>query len=123
MRRNSQSNKLLVLVSIIIIIVLGQLIRYENQAVAAVKLYWPIIITLKLLLPVTISIYGVTKRSLDIKGGTLALIVGVIHSIANCSFSYSLIAFFIVGSRLSKWKMKTKQTFEPIEDSGSNTIV
>ncbi len=30
MRRNSQSNKLLILVSIIIIIVLGQLIRYKN---------------------------------------------------------------------------------------------
>ena len=103
------------MLSVIFIILLGQATRYENQGASN---YWPLTLTLRLLLPATISIYGVTKRSLDSLGGTLALVVGVIHSVANCSFSYSMIAFFIFGSLLSKWKMNTKQLFEPIEDSG-----
>ena len=78
----------------------------------------PIRWTIALLLPFIVATYGVKKKSLDIAGGALAFLVGFVHVAASNSFCAIMIAFFITGSRLSKWKRKVKESFEPTEDSG-----
>lgn len=73
----------------------------------------PVRCIISLLLPLLIAGYGLKKRSLDSTGAALAVLVGGLLTLANACFCSSLIAFFITGSRLTKWRKKEKQTFEP----------
>ena len=69
-------------------------------------------------LPLLIAAYGLKRRSLDSTAAALAVLVGTILTLANGCFCSSLIVFFITGSRLTKWKKKEKQKFEPDGESG-----
>ena len=65
-----------------------------------------------LLLPVLVSVYGMKRKSLDISGGMLAILVGFILTAASACFFSSLLTFFITSSRLTKWKGREKQKYE-----------
>ena len=117
----AKKSKVELLLAVIIIVTLAQVTRHENSSNASA--YWPLSLTLKLLLPAVIAVYGVRKGSLDSLGGALAFIVGLCHSLASCAFTNAMIVFFILGSRLSKWKMSTKKAFEPQEDNGMTVLL
>lgn len=118
--RIQSKSKFEVILAVVFIFALGQVTRYENRNAASIPLWFSF--GLKLLLSVNIAIYGVKKGSLDIAGASLALVIGTIHCIASCANAFSLIAFFVVGSQASKWKLSIKQKFEPINDSGTSTL-
>ena len=63
-------------------------------------------------LPLLISGYGLKKRSLDVSGAALAVVVGFLLTAASACFSASLIVFFITSSRLTKWKAAEKRKLE-----------
>lgn len=75
-----------------------------------------------LCLPLLVAGYGLRRRSLDSAGAVLAVLVGVLLTLASGCFCSSLIAFFITGSRLTKWRKAEKQTFEP-ESEGDHGLL
>ena len=84
--------------------------------------YSPIRWFVSLCLPLVIAAYGLRRRSLDKNGAALAVLVGVLLTLSSACFCSSLIAFFITGSRLTKWKKREKQKFEPEGESGSLSV-
>ncbi len=112
----AKKSRVELILAVIIIVTLAQVTRHENSY--NVSVYWPLSLTLKLLLPAVIAVYGVRKGSLDSLGGVLAFIVGLCHSLTSCAFTNAMVVFFTLGSRLSKWKLSTKKAFEPQEDNG-----
>ncbi|XP_062384239.1 transmembrane protein 19 [Sardina pilchardus] len=64
------------------------------------------------LLPLTLTLRAVKKRSLDYSGALGAMVVGVILTVANFSFLFALFAFFITSSKLTKWKGDIKKRLD-----------
>ncbi|XP_041936307.1 transmembrane protein 19 [Alosa sapidissima] len=64
------------------------------------------------LLPLTLTLRAVKKRSLDYTGALGAMVVGVILTVANLSFLSALFAFFITSSKLTKWKGDIKKRLD-----------
>ena len=70
------------------------------------------------ILPLSIAVYGYLRKSLDGNASVLAFVVGMIVTMANGSFSACMIAFFLTGSLLTKWKKQEKIKFESQDDTG-----
>ena len=64
------------------------------------------------MIPVLMVSWGHTRKSLSTSGAFLALIVGFILCLANFSFVFSLLMFFISSSKATKYKGEVKRTFE-----------
>lgn len=56
-----------------------------------------------ILVPLTVTIRALNRRSLDRSGALGALLVGFVLTMANYSFFSALLAFFITSSRLTRW--------------------
>ncbi|XP_069713655.1 transmembrane protein 19 isoform X2 [Phaenicophaeus curvirostris] len=64
------------------------------------------------LVPLTIAIQGLKKKSLDYSGALGGLVVGFILTVANYSFFTSLLVFFVTSSKLTKWKKNIKKQID-----------
>ncbi|XP_070785255.1 transmembrane protein 19 [Enoplosus armatus] len=56
-----------------------------------------------ILVPLMLTVRAQNRRSLDRSGALGALLVGFVLMMANYSFFFSLLAFFITSSRLTRW--------------------
>ncbi|XP_039891782.1 transmembrane protein 19 isoform X2 [Simochromis diagramma] len=56
-----------------------------------------------ILVPLTVTMRALKRRSLDRSGALAALLVGFVLTMANYSFFSTLLAFFITSSRLTRW--------------------
>ncbi|XP_063068393.1 transmembrane protein 19 [Engraulis encrasicolus] len=65
-----------------------------------------------ILVPLTLTLRAVKRRSLDYTGALGAMVVGFILTVANYSFLFSLFAFFITSSKLTKWKGDIKKRLD-----------
>lgn len=63
-------------------------------------------------LPIFIATTGVRKRSLSKSGAVAGLFVGTIMTLSSYCFVSSLLAFFVTGSKATKFRASTKQKFE-----------
>jgi len=63
-------------------------------------------------IPVIVVSWGHSKKSLNTSGALLALIIGVMLTLAHYSFFLSLLAFFISSSKATKYKQEVKKQFE-----------
>ena len=64
------------------------------------------------IIPVLVVTWGHTRKSLTTSGAFLALIVGFILCLANFSFFFSLLMFFISSSKATKFRGEVKRGFE-----------
>ena len=60
------------------------------------------------LLPL-VAWYGVRRKSLDHSGGTAAIVVGFVRTVASGCFCESLLVFFFTSSRLTQWRGRKKK--------------
>lgn len=65
-----------------------------------------------ILVPLTLTVRALKKRSLDYSGALGALLVGFVLTMANYSFFSSLLAFFITSSRLTRWGGAVKRKID-----------
>ncbi|KAL2087484.1 hypothetical protein ACEWY4_016312 [Coilia grayii] len=66
-----------------------------------------------LLIPLTLTLRAVKRRSLDYTGALGAMVVGFILTVANFSFLFALFAFFMTSSKLTRWKGDIKKRLDP----------
>ncbi|KAM9824790.1 transmembrane protein 19 [Neosynchiropus ocellatus] len=66
-----------------------------------------------ILVPLTLTVRALKRRSLDHSGALGALLVGFVLTMANFSFFSSLLAFFITSSRLTRWGAPQKKKIDP----------
>ncbi|XP_048755711.1 transmembrane protein 19-like isoform X2 [Ostrea edulis] len=65
-----------------------------------------------ILAPVGIASWGLKRKSLDRSGVIAGLVVGFILTISNLCFFASLFTFFVVGSKVTKYKADQKKKLE-----------
>ncbi|XP_061180343.1 transmembrane protein 19-like [Saccostrea echinata] len=65
-----------------------------------------------ILAPVVIATWGLKKKSLDRTGVIAGLVVGFILTISNFCFFTSLLTFFVMGSKVTKFKAEQKRKME-----------
>lgn len=65
-----------------------------------------------ILVPLTLTVRAVKRRSLDRSGALGALLVGFVLTMANYSFFSALLAFFITSSRLTRWGGEQKKKID-----------
>ncbi|XP_042560877.1 transmembrane protein 19 [Clupea harengus] len=65
------------------------------------------------LIPLTLTMRAVKRRSLDYTGALGAMVVGFILTVANWSFLFALFAFFVSSSKLTRWKGNLKKQLDP----------
>ena len=97
-------------------LILGLVLAVYWQIVSCVKRPSPTTWFPSILPPLLTALYAVAKRSLDVPATLLALLLGIVLATANVCFYSSLLAFFITGSELTKWKKEEKRKFEPLEE-------
>ena len=68
---------------------------------------------LSLLVPTVIAGWGYRRKSLNVSGALLALLVGFIVTLSNGCFCLALLTFFFSSSRLTKWKSHAKRQLDP----------
>jgi len=68
--------------------------------------------SLALLISFVMAKRGYSKNSLDLSGALLAVVVGVIVTLASYSFFACLFTFFVTSSALTKWKSHRKSIVE-----------
>ncbi|XP_053718754.1 transmembrane protein 19 [Synchiropus splendidus] len=66
-----------------------------------------------ILVPLTLTVRALKRRSLDHSGALGALLVGFVLTMANFSFFSALLAFFITSSRLTRWGGPQKKKIDP----------
>nr|XP_022310601.1 transmembrane protein 19-like [Crassostrea virginica] len=79
-----------------------------NDVVPVSPMRWMI----SILAPVTIASWGLKRRSLDKSGAIAGLVVGFILTMSNLCFFSSLLTFFILGSKVTKFKAEQKKKME-----------
>ncbi|XP_033731677.1 transmembrane protein 19-like, partial [Pecten maximus] len=62
--------------------------------------------------PILIMRWGLKKRSLDKTGAVAGLVVGFVLTISSLCFFSSLLTFFVLASKATKYKSSTKKKFE-----------
>lgn len=62
--------------------------------------------------PVVIATWGLKRKSLDRSGAVAGLVVGFILTISNLCFFSSLLTFFVMGSKVTKFKAEQKKKME-----------
>ncbi|XP_064647272.1 transmembrane protein 19-like [Lineus longissimus] len=67
---------------------------------------------LSILIPILVAKWGLARKSLDASGAIAGLLVGFILTISNACFFASLLAFFVLGSKATKFRSKRKKGFE-----------
>ena len=66
---------------------------------------------LSLLLALVIAMYGYKRESLSLDGAMYSIVVGHTLSFANAGFFSCLLAFFLTGSKLTRYKYQTKCSY------------
>ncbi|XP_045773123.1 transmembrane protein 19 [Maniola jurtina] len=64
------------------------------------------------LLPITVAIYGYRKKSLNISGALLGLVVAFVLTLANYCFLIDLLVFFLSSSKATRFKPHLKRKIE-----------
>ncbi|XP_060877359.1 transmembrane protein 19 [Metopolophium dirhodum] len=64
-------------------------------------------------IPLFIAVWGYTKRSLNLSGALLGVIVGFVLTLSSYGFLACLLTFFVTSSRATKFRSKTKKQLEP----------
>lgn len=64
------------------------------------------------ILPIFIATNGVRKRSLSKSGAVAGLFVGTVMTLSSYCFFSSLLAFFVTGSKATKFRASSKRKFE-----------
>lgn len=64
------------------------------------------------LLPIAIAVYGYKKKSLNISGALLGLVVGFVLTLSNYCFLMDLLVFFLSSSKATRYKPHLKRKIE-----------
>ncbi|XP_033219619.1 transmembrane protein 19 [Belonocnema kinseyi] len=62
--------------------------------------------------PLLFTLWGWKKKSLDLSGATLGLLIGFILTLTSLAHLACLMAFFVSSSKATKFRMKQKQKIE-----------
>lgn len=83
---------------------------YSNQNV------WepvsPVRCVLAVTVPALMAHYGLRRKSLNKSGAQSGFLVGLIMTLSNYCFMASLLIFFLVGSKVTKWRSSQKRKLE-----------
>ena len=83
----------------------GKEMEQKGKGFSTSPLRWTICLGL---LPL-VAWYGVRRKSLDHSGGTAAIVVGFVRTVASGCFCESLLVFFFTSSRLTQWRGRKKK--------------
>ncbi|XP_047511042.1 transmembrane protein 19 [Pieris napi] len=76
------------------------------------------------LIPIPIAVYGYKKRTLNLSGALLALVVGFVLVLSNYCFVIILLTFFFTSSKASHFRPHLKRKFEEdFKEGGERTWV
>ncbi|XP_045498001.1 transmembrane protein 19 [Colias croceus] len=76
------------------------------------------------LIPIPISLYGYRRKTLNLSGALLALVVGFVLILANYCFLMTLLTFFLTSSKASHFRPHLKRKFEEdFKEGGERTWV
>lgn len=67
---------------------------------------------LSFLIPIIMAGWGLQKRSITISGAFTGVIVGFVLTLSNYCFMASLLAFFVLSSKATKYKAAKKKKFD-----------
>ncbi|XP_037837293.1 transmembrane protein 19 isoform X1 [Kryptolebias marmoratus] len=67
---------------------------------------------LSILVPLTMAVRALRRRSLDRSGALAALLVGFVLTMANFSFVSTMLTFFLTSTKLTRWGAEKKKKIE-----------
>ncbi|CAD6220290.1 GSCOCG00004984001-RA-CDS [Cotesia congregata] len=65
-----------------------------------------------IVIPILFSLWGLKRRSLDLSGAMLGLVVGFVLTITNYAYLADLMCFFVSSSLATKFRMNEKRKLE-----------
>ncbi|KAL7300335.1 hypothetical protein TKK_0006960 [Trichogramma kaykai] len=75
------------------------------------------------LIPILCALWGLKRKSIDLKGSILGFFMGFILTLTSFSHLACLMAFFFTSSKVSKFRLEKKKTIEELKNGGQRNWI